>query len=127
MMDPASEQQRAALVALKELFVTSNTPLPGGPALQPAQLLAEVALLLRLPNPATTAEAEEQMAALRTASLRAYAAAHATWAYPIMSRAQARVPDPAKIPDRQSSGAAWTPSAWRAYVEMILRVRDVGK
>ena len=119
-MLPATEQQIATLAALRNTFLASQTPQPGGAVLEAAQTLAEVALLIALPQPRSSQEAEEQITALQSSSLRPYAAAHTTWAIPVMERVQRSIPDPATVADRQPRGAAWTPHAWRAYVALLL-------
>lgn len=120
-LEAYGEHQRAALTALKDLFLAGHTPEPGGPPLSAAQVLAEVALLLSLPEPSSAEEADAQIAALQGGSLRDYAVAHPTWAFPVMSRVQARMPDPAQVPERQRNGAPWTAAAWRTHVWMLLR------
>jgi hypothetical protein len=118
------DQQRTTLITLRDLFLAGHTPQPGSPPLAPAQMLAEVALLISLPEPQTADGADEQIAALRTASLREYAAAHPSWAYPVMARVQERLPDPETVPDRRRDGAAWSPNAWRSYVALLLQSGD---
>jgi|GEM_PF-1758425 len=119
-MAAVGNEQLAALATLKSAFLAGHTPRPGDPVLQPAQGLAEVALLLALPCPADAEEANAQIEALQTASLRGYAAAHPHWAYPIMARVQAKLPDPAAVRDAQSKSTAWTPASWRTYVALLL-------
>lgn len=119
-MAAVDEQQRTQIAVLKGTFLERNTPRAGDATLQPAQMLAEVALMLALPAPTTAAEASEQIEALQSLSLRNYAAAHTTWAYPVMSRVQSRLPDPGTVKSTQPNGTAWTPTAWRSYVAMLL-------
>jgi len=119
-MAAVGNEQLAALATLKSAFLAGHTPRPGDPVLQPAQGLAEVALLLALPEPDDAEQASAQIEALQTASLRGYAAAHPHWAYPIMARVQAKLPDPAAVRDTQSKSTAWTPSSWRTYVALLL-------
>jgi hypothetical protein len=118
------DQQRSTLIALRDLFLAGQTPQPGSAPLASAQMLAEVALLISLPEPGTADEAQVQIAALRSASLRAFAAAHPAWAYPVMARVQERIPDPEAVPDRRRDGAAWTPNSWRSYVALLLQSGD---
>lgn len=119
-MAAISNEQHAALATLKGAFLAGHTPRPGDPVLQPAQALAEVALLLALPEPGDEAEAQAQIAALQSVTLREYAAAHPHWAYPIMARVQAKLPDPASVRATKSGGSAWTPATWRSYVALLL-------
>jgi hypothetical protein len=118
------DQQRSTLIALRDLFLAGHTPQPGSAPLAAAQMLAEVALLLSLPEPGTADDAEEQIVALRSASLRAFAAAHPAWAFPVMARVQERIPDPEAVSNKRRDGAAWSPNAWRSYVALLLQPGD---
>lgn len=118
------ETQLAELASARETFLRGNTPRLLGPALEPAERLAEVALLLSLPLPESETAVREQIAALRSGTLKGYAAAHVRWAQPVMVLVERAFPDPYRVPRTQVGGmligGGWTPDAWAAYVRGLL-------
>jgi hypothetical protein len=112
--------QLEELAGRGDAFLKRHTPAPVASGMEPAQHLAEVALLLALPRPRTSYEAAEQVEALASGSLRGYAASHVVWAQDVMVRVQRHFPDPHHVPSLQPTGARWTPEAWRARARQLL-------
>lgn len=119
-MAEVTAEQLEEIASRRDELAARYVPLPMATGLTAASYLAETALLLSLPEPSSSYEAGELLEALRSGSLRGYAAAHVVWAQDVMVRVQRRFPDPAHVPALQAHGAAWTLDTWRAFVESLL-------
>ena len=121
-----TEKQSAYIKSLTEQIVKDTRPSPVTPSRDRAMKLTVAVLATSLPSATTSAEASEQIDALKdgTTGMQRYAAAHREWATPILKTLQTRYGGGDSIPrvgtEGIYQGAEMPVSEWAAFVKQAV-------